>query len=397
MKHTEKRQPLFLLVAAACLMYALSAGLRNIHGILLNAISEETGIAYSSVSLSIAVSQFVFGIVQPFFGIAAGKRSNRFVLILGSLFMSVGLFAIPLCKNMYSLLFFHGICFPTGSGAVSFGMIMGSLTPKLGTEKAAYASGFINASSGIGSTILSPLTQTLLSTCGLKITLTFFSFLLLFMIPSAIFISKTPASKAAVSKSLPIRSLLQNAFRNKNYLFLMIGFFTCGFHMAIIETHLYSQLLSYGITENSASLVFSIYGIASMIGSLISGVLCTKFPMNHVVGVLYGSRIIWIILFLLLPKTLFSSILFCIFLGLTGSATVSPTSGLVGKLFGTENLPTLFGIVFLSHQTGSFLSAWLGGTCMELTGQYTVIWIISAVLSFLAMAVSFRIKLPLDR
>lgn len=404
MKHNTKTQNLFFLISAACLMYAVSAGLRNVYGILLHAISAKTGISYSSVSFSIAVAQLVFGIAQPIFGILAMKRSNRFVLILGSLFMTVGLFSIPLCKSAKALLFFLGICFPTGSGAVSFGMIMGALTPKLGEAKASFASGLVNASSGIGSTIFSPLTQSLLNIGGLRVTLTCFSILTCFLIPFAFLISGNSGGHAAVKKERKTVLLLRDAFHDKNYLFLMIGFFTCGFHMAIIETHLYSQLLSYGIAASAVSLAFSLYGIASILGSLLSGALCTRFSMNHVVGVFYGSRVLWILFFFLLPKTLVTSILFCVLLGLTGSATVTPTSGLVGKLFGAENLPTLFGIVFLSHQTGSFFSTWLGGKCLKITGQYTLIWGVSAVLSLFAMVVSWKIKydtetieLPLDR
>lgn len=117
-----------------------------------------------------------------------------------------------------------------------------------------------------------------------------------------------------------------------------------------------------------------------------------KIPMKYVVGTLYGSRVIWVLLFLILPKSVLSVVIFCICLGLTGVATVTPTSGLVGKLFGSTNIPMLFGIVFVSHQVGSFLSAWLGGKCFEATGNYIIIWIIAAILSACAMVASYKIK-----
>lgn len=381
------------ITGGACIMYAVSAGLRSVYGIMLNTISSDTGIAYAAVSFAIAIGQLVFGIAQPVFGIVAIKKSNKFVLVLGSLFMAVGLIAIPFCKTEWMLLLFLGIILPIGTGAISFGMIMGAITPKLGEQKAASASGFVNASSGIGSIVFSPIIQSAFSIVGLTITMFGISIICLLLIPISVFVSgKNEASSNSAQGNGQILTMLKEAFRDKNFIFLMIGFFTCGFHMAMIETHLYSQILSYGISDKVAALSFSIYGIASIIGSLLSGFLCMKIPMKYVVGTLYGSRVIWVLLFLILPKSVLSVVIFCICLGLTGAATVTPTSGLVGKLFGSTNIPTLFGIVFVSHQVGSFLSAWLGGKCFEATGNYIIIWIIAAILSACAMVASYKIK-----
>ncbi len=173
----------------------------------------------------------------------------------------------------------------------------------------------------------------------------------------------------------------------------MLGFFTCGFHMAIIETHLYSQILSYGITVSLAAAAFSVYGFTSVTGSLFSGYLSSRFRVKYVVGSLYGSRAIMILTFLLLPKTAPVIFGFVVLLGLIGAATVVPTSGLVSKLFGSKNLGTLFGFVFLCHQLGSFFSAWLGGRCAA-TGSYLLIWSVGAILSLCAMIVSFCIVEP---
>lgn len=387
------------LIAAACLMYAISSGLRSIYGIMLNTISSDTGIPYASVSFAIAVGQFVFGIAQPSFGILALKRSNKEVLMIGCLCMAVGLAAVPFCDTALMLMLFFGILLPIGTGAISFGIIMGAITPKLGEEKAASASGLISGSSGLGSIVLSPLVQTAFASAGLKATMLGLALLMIFMIPLATLlcgkkhaVRKTAGSVSETNKRKSVSEMLNSALKSKNFWFLMIGFFTCGFHMAIIETHLFSQIIAYGISDSSAALAFSVYGIASIIGCLMSGALCTKFPMKYVVGSLYGSRVVWVIGFLLLPKTIITVMIFCIVLGMTGAATVTPTSGLVGKLFGSESIATLFGIVFVSHQTGSFLSAWLGGKCFEMSGEYTLIWLIAAVLSLIAMLVSYQIK-----
>jgi predicted MFS family arabinose efflux permease len=189
-------------------------------------------------------------------------------------------------------------------------------------------------------------------------------------------------------------ALLKRAMRSKSYLFLMLGFFVCGFQMAIIQTHLYSQILSYGIADSLVAAAFSVYGFTSVIGSLFSGFFCGRFRMKYVVGFLYGSRVVIVLFFLLLPKTTPAIFVFLALLGMTGAATVVPTSGLVGKLFGSKNLGTLFGFVFLCHQLGSFFSAWLGGRYVAAAGSYVSIWNISTILSLCAMLVSFCIAEP---
>ncbi len=155
-----------------------------------------------------------------------------------------------------------------------------------------------------------------------------------------------------------------------------------------------AQITSYGFTEQSVTYAFSIYGIATMAGSVVSGYLGSRFPMKKVLGGFYASRTLWIIGFLLLPKSPVTMYLFAILLGFTGAATVPPTSGLIGRRFGPAALGTLFGVAFLCHQVGSFVSAWIGGLTVTAAGGYTLIWCIDAALCILAAACAFRVRLP---
>lgn len=395
-KRFDKNHDFLWIVAAAALLYAVSGGLRSIYGIMLGTIVEETGIGYADVSFTIAVGQLVFGIAQPLFGIVALKKSNKFVLTTGCFLMVVGLLFIPFCTAAWVLMVFFGIMLPVGTGAVSFGIIMGAVTPKLGERRAVAASGLISASSGMGSIVFSPVMQGAFSAVGLRTTMIALAACVMMLIPISLIVSGKGKKESPLSirhsEKKGIANLMKEVVHSRSYLFLMIGFFTCGFHMAIIETHLFSQILSYGIKNSIAAIGFSIYGFASVAGALASGFFSSRIRMKYVVGTLYGSRMIFVLLFLLLPKTVPVVLCFVTLLGLTGSATVVPTSGLVGKLFGSENLATLFGIVFVSHQCGSFLSAWLGGKCLAMTGSYTLIWITGAALSFLAMSVSYCIE-----
>lgn len=386
-----------LLGAAACLIYAINAGIRSNYGIMLNAIAESSGLSYSSVSFVLAVGQLVFGIMQPVFGIVALKKSNLFVLCTGAVLMAGGLLAIPFCASMWSLMLALGIVLPSGTGAASFGIIMGTVTPKLPPKSASTVSGFVNASSGIGNTVLSPVIQALIASGGLFGAMVFLSVPTLLLLPVSLWICRLKTEQAdttqqAAPEGAPIKALFTEALRKRNYQFLMIGFFTCGFHMAIIETHLFTQITTYGFSKETAAYAFSIYGISTMIGSVCSGVLCGRMPMQRLLGFQYGARTVMVVAFLFAPKTLFTICTFTALLGFTGSATVPPTSGLVSRTFGVAKLATLFGFVFFVHQIGSFFSAWLGGVCLSATGDYTLIWCAGAALSVLASVVSFLIK-----
>lgn len=386
------------IIIAACLLYMASAGLRTVFGVLLNVISSGTGIAYADVSSAIAIAQLVFGISQPVFGVIANKTSKRFVLMLGCLLMGAGLILIPFCSSFLPLVGTLGVLFPIGTGAVSFGMIMSVVSPLLGEKKAIIASGLVNASSGVGGIILSPVIQGLYDASGLFMTMLVLTiYMVVLMFVSGFMCGKPSKSQSAdvseiAGEKKDIKSLLIEAFKNKSYLALVWGFFTCGYHMGIVETHLFSQLVHYGMTEGFTAIAFSVYGAAVMLGCLICGFLCNKFSMKYVLTGIFTSRIFWPIILILMPKNEVTIMMIVILLGLTGAATMTPTSGLTEKLFGADNLATLFGVVFLSHQVGSFFSAWIGGLSVELTGDYVMVWAVAVILSLLAAVSTFRMK-----
>ena len=370
MKEKEtSRLSVFLVVLAVCLVYALGGGIRSNYGLMRGAIAASSGVDYAGISFVLAAAQLAFGIMQPVFGAVALKTSNVFVL---------------LC---------FGILMPAGLGAFSFGLIMGAVTPLLGEKKASAVSGIINASSGLGSILLALLLRGVLDGFGLWGAIIALCLPMLCLMPVLLLLRKADAQQAESQPPL-LGPLLKDAFRDRSYRLLSLAFFTCGFHMAIIETHLYTQFTSYGFTEQSVTYAFSIYGIATMAGSVVSGYLGSRFPMKTVLGCFYGSRTLWTVGFLLLPKSPATMYAFAILLGFTGAATVPPTSGLIGRRFGPAALGTLFGVAFLFHQVGSFVSAWIGGLTVTATGGYTLIWCIDAVLCVAAAVLAFHVRIP---
>lgn len=395
MEKRENRLRLLFVAMAACLIYAVNGGIRSNYGIMLGGIMESSGLAYDSVSLAVAVAQLMFGVMQPVFGVLALKRSNGFVLCLGTILVAAGLLMTPACHDLWSLMLFFGFLMPAGLGALSFGIIMGTITPILGQKTAATVSGVVSAGSGMGSVVLPPLIHRMLEISGLRGCMIALAAPVICLIPVSIWLSRAKQADAAEKGgAVRVGQMLKTAFSNRSYALLLFAFFTCGFHMAIIETHLFSNMTSEGIADSTASYLFSLYGMTTMLGSVITGALGSRFPMKWVAGVTFTSRIFIIGGFLLMPKTVPAFAAFSLLLGLTGAATVPPVSGMTGKLFGAASLGTLFGILFVSHQLGSFFSAWLGGISITATGSYTTIWLVSGVLALLAGCACFMVKEP---
>lgn len=241
-----------LAVSAGCLVFAVMQGIHDNYGIMLPGIVSRSGITYAAVSFVIAVGQILYGATQPFFGMLAIKKSNAFVMFLGIVLMAAGLIATPFCSSLWSLLLFFGILLPAGTGALCFGIVMGALAPIIGERKAAVVSGIVQASAGIGDAVMSPLLQQLTDRFTVKISMPVFSIPILLMLP-VVFWLWTRKRKTDREKTLQLQStenkkdenlfsILETAFHDRTYWCLLAGFSTCGFHMSIIETHLFHNI-----------------------------------------------------------------------------------------------------------------------------------------------------------
>lgn len=413
--HSESRQPGFLPVVAfsliACVLYGLGAGLRSDIGILLVPLSEHCNASYQEVSFCIAVMNLAFGAVQPAFGIVAARRSNRFVLLIGVVLLGASLIGMLASRSFVGLFLSLGVLFGTGAGALAFGLVLASSIRRVGPQRAMIISGMLNAAAGMCGFVLSPTIQALLEGGGVELALPALLAPVALLIPVVFVVTsadpkgpqaptseKAPdaisrnTSKPGVSTGSPI-VLFREAFHDRAFLLLVIGFTTCGFHMVTIESHLFSQYVSYGIGGSEASWAFSLYGVATIAGALLSGWLSTRMRKGRLLAFYYGFRAIWVLAFIFLaPKTLLSAILYSVGLGMTGDATVSPTAGIVNARFALTQAATLIGVLFLFHQIGAFLSAWLGGLLLEATGGYDVLWTLDAALCAMACVASLNIQ-----
>ncbi len=387
-------------VAAVCLVFAIMQGIHDNYGIMLSGIVAHTNISYASVSFVIAVGQILYGTTQPLFGMLALKKSNAFVMMCGIILMAVGLIATPFCKTLFTLLISFGIILPTGTGALCFGIVMGAIAPIIGEKHSAVVSGIVQASAGVGDALMSPCLQYLTALKGISVSMPVFSIPILLMLPAAIWLGRSKEKNQHSdlnqvnknnNKNEKLLKILGKAMRERTYWYLLIGFSTCGFHMAIIETHLFSQYVSSGISGNIASFALTVYGITTMLGAVATGFIGQKIRMKNVLTMVYAIRVIIAIGFIFIPKSIPFAFIATGLLGLTGDSTVPPTTGIISKKVGIAKMAVVYGSIFIGHQIGAFTSAWLGGILVNTPLSYVSLWIVDLCLCLTAAIFSFKI------
>jgi predicted MFS family arabinose efflux permease len=377
----------------------LTMGVRQSLGLFVLPIVGATGVSLVSVSFALAIGQFVWGAAQPLFGVVAERFGSYRVLILGALMLTAGSALARWSTTALGFTFSLGVLVAAGTAAGSFAILIGVTAQNLPPEKRSMAAGFINAGGSLGQLTFAPFTQLLIRTSGWTVGMLAICVAALATIPFA-WLFRTRASAAAKTRiegvgettSLGLREQLNVALKDRNYLFLHIGFFTCGFHIAFLVTHLPGNLALCGLSATVAANSLALIGGCNVIGSLLIGWLGNRYRMKNILSLLYASRALVIVCYLLMPKTALNVYLVAGALGFSWLATVPPTAGLVAKLFGTRHLTTLFGLTLLSHQIGGFLGAWLGGVAMAQLGSYDWVWYADIVLALGAALINLPIE-----
>lgn len=379
-----------LYTAYATFIYAVCAGFRDNYGIMLPYVVEDSGLNYAAVSFVIALGQLFFGLMQPVFGYLSLRKSPLLSLVIGVALMLGGLLLMPYCRSLWSLALTLGILLPSGTAAASFGILMSCINPRIQEARSQISAGIVASGIGIGICVLSPVIQGALARYGIVQAISILAILVALIVPAAILLTRGAPRLKARERALPFSTILLMGLKNSPYCKVAFAFFTCGFHMALIQTHLFSQLTLFGLPGNIAAWGLSIYGLGVILGSVGSGALGAKYSMVTILGGIYASRIIWVGL-LLLPLNPYAIFGVIFMLGATGVATLAPTAGIINRIFGSAIMPTLFGIVYVLHQIGAFASAWCGGICYQLTSSYATIWIVDTVLCLLAAVAVFSI------
>src|SRR6185369_3741767 len=399
MDDTSKSSPrqLWTLTLAAAAILLITMGVRQTSGLFLIPITQSTGISIVAMSFALAVGQFMFGAAQPVFGAIADKFGAEKVVIAGAIMLALGCVLTPLAKSSTGLLLTMGVLSAAGAAAGSFSILIGIAAQRLPPERRSFAAGLINAGGSVGQSVFAPLVQLIIGAAGWASAMFASAFAALLTIPLVLPLRRSQSAAAGAASLAPVPHLtlgeqLRVALRDPSYLCLHAGFFTCGFHIAFLVTHLPNDLRLCGLGPEVAPFALMLIGLFNVAGSLSAGWLGQRYRMKYLLAMIYASRALIVALYVVMPKTALNVYLFAGALGFTWLATVPPTSGLVSKLFGTRYLATLFGLTLLTHQIGGFLGAWLGGLALAQMGSYEWIWYADITLALLAAAVNLPIR-----
>jgi predicted MFS family arabinose efflux permease len=383
-----------LVVIAGALILSAAMGVRQTFGLFIGPFSFDRGLPVTLIAFAIALHNLVWGIAQPFAGAAADRYGAAPVVAFGSAVFALGLGVAALAPTGLMLVVGMGFLVGVGISCTSFGVVLTAVGRSASPEKRSMAMGVASAGGSLGQVLMVPLAQSVSQISGLSASLLTLAFLILLAAPLGIFLDGRSNSANAREEAppLPLQRALQQALHHRGYCLLTLGFFTCGFQLAFIATHLPGYLSLCHMPIGLGATALALIGLFNMVGSWSCGWLGGRFRQQHVLGWLYLIRGVAIGAFFLLPKNETSVVVFAAAMGLTWLGTVPLTSGLVAKVFGTTHLGTLFGICFLSHQIGSFLGAWLGGFVFDLTGSYSLVWGATAAAGFLAAMLHFPIN-----
>ena len=384
------------LVLASAAILAVTMGIRQSTGLFVSSINSSTGLGIVTVSLAMAVGQVVWGAAQPLFGMLADRIGSYRVILIGGLMLAAGMAITPFVSSAFGLIFAMGVLSAAGAGAGSFSILIGAAAQRLPADKRSFASGFINAGGSFGQFLFAPVAQALISAFGWIIAMLALAATTLTTLLLALPLRQSKAA-AAAQTALPADGMTLGqqtrvAFRDPSYWCLHAGFFTCGFHIAFLVTHLPGEVTLCGLPASVSATALAIIGLANIVGSIGAGWLGQFRRMKMILVWMYASRAVAVAIYLMAPKTPLTFYLFAAVLGVTWLSTVAPTAGLVGKLFGTRYLATLFGLTLFSHQIGGFFGAWLGGIAIDSTGSYEWMWYADIVLAALAAVVNLPIR-----
>lgn len=377
------------------LILTLSLGIRSTFGLYMKPISDSLGWGRETFALALALQNIVWGISQPFVGAVADKYGTGRVVAAGGLAYAGGLYLMSMSATPLTMGLSAGLLMGVALSGTSFAPILGAISRVMPEEHRGSALGIASALGSAGQFAMLPIAQGLIGSMGWSLSLLAMCGFALLMVPMA----ASVAGRAAVepTQAISLSRALGTAGRHSGYWLLFWAFFVCGFQVMFIASHLPAYIVDEGLPVSMGATALAVLGLFNIVGSYVWSMLGGRYSKRLTLSALYILRAIFIGLFMAVPLTSASLILFSAAIGFTWLATVPVTTALVAQMFGVRFLSTLFGIVFLGHQIGSFLGVWLGGRIYDATGSYNMIWMASIVLSIVAALMHLPInEQPVD-
>ena len=389
-----KNNTALITLIAACGVVLISLGVRQVFGMFFMDFKDDLGISLTQSGLSIGIQMLMWGLTGPIFGVIADRYGGHKAIMLAFIFFIVGVYFLYAGPN--TGIFFQidmGILIGIGLGGTAISIPMAVVGKHFPLSNRTIAMSIVTAVGSFGYFLSPMLTEYSLTQNGWQSTLLAFIIALLIGFLIAFFV-RSPSLEQNLEQPNEQSTLeaLKEAMGTKSYLLLVAGFFVCGFHITLVGTHVPTYVIDRGLESWTAAAILSLIGLFNIFGSLLSGYLSTKISKKIILSVIYGLRGISIILFIFLPASNINAFIFGASFGFLWLSTVPATSGIVAHIFGTKYLGVLYGIVFLSHQVGSFFGAYLGGLFHDLYGSYDYAWYLAIALSVFAALIHLPIK-----
>jgi MFS family permease len=396
---SRRPQMVWLVLMAAAATFALTMGTRQTMGLFLSALNTSTGLGVGSISLAFAFGQLWWGLAQPFAGAFADRVGAGRVLFIGVALVAVGTFITPFMTTTPGLIFAIGVLAAGGAGMAGPAVLMAATARLIPVDKRGMATGIINAGGSFGQFLMAPIAGALMVGVGWASAMQVLACIVLLALPAAFYLKGGPVHAGTVHQPpVGTREAIRQALHTPSFLMLAAGFFVCGFHVAFLATHLPGVVALCGLPTQWSAWSLAMLGLFNVVGSLVMGWAVGRWRMKSLLSLVYATRALAVLVFLLAPKNGPVVLVFAAVMGLTFLSTVPPTAGLVAKFFGVGNMATLFGVVMLTHQLGGFLGAYLGGKVFDVTGSYNWIWYADIALAVGAALIHLPIQeAPLKR
>ncbi len=399
MSNISWRSPLVIIIAG-CLISMVGFGIRSSFGLFLEPMTVANDWSRETYGLAMAIQNLLWGIGLPIAGAIADKQGSAKVIIAGAVMYALGIWGMSEASSGFLLQLTGGVLTGLGIAFSAFTLTMAAMVKVVGAHKRSFILGLGTAAGSLGQVVFSPISQGFISAYGWHTALILLASCSLVMIPMALCLpgaskDKNPADRNghdAETLNQTLKQALTEALRHKGFILLTSGFFVCGFHVAFITVHFPSYIKDVGLDPAIGAYAIALIGLMNILGSLGSGFAGQRWSKKYGLSFIYFARAIVIFALLLSPKTPTTMLVFAAAMGILWLSTVPLTTGIVAQVFGVRYMATLFGVVFLSHQIGSFMGIWLGGRIYDQTGSYDGMWWAGIVVGVLAAMIHLPIN-----
>lgn len=380
-----------VVLTAGCVIAMVGFGIRSVFGLFLDPMSQAQGWGRETFALAMALQNLLWGLGMPVAGALADRFGPVRVIALGAVIYALGVWGMAEAGSPLALHVFGGVLTGLGVAFTAFSLALAAMARVVGPERRSFALGLGTAAGSFGQVVFSPLSQAFIAAYGWHSALLILATTALALIPLA-FVLPRGGAQAASGPSQSLPQALREAVGHRGFVLLTAGFFVCGFHVAFITVHFPAYVQDLGLPAEVGAYAIALVGLFNIVGSFGAGLLGQRFSKRYSLSAIYFARSLVIIALLAAPPGLFTVYAFSAAMGVLWLSTVPLTTGIVAQVFGVRYMATLFGVVFFSHQVGSFLGVWLGGWIYDAAGSYDPMWWAGVVLGVAAALV----HLPID-